>query len=145
MKRITKMTRDEKNLYKRYLLWCYKTTRESLERIDRKFTQLDIDKFVYDDICKCPELRDKSKEKKYQGKLVEFKQYITHKEKSAYVEKFERGKIPELKADYWYWDKRLKAIKKAVRHFLGARALTQIERAYEEEMERRILAAREHS
>lgn len=136
-----KMTPEERNLYRRYLLWCYKTTKEDLERIDRKFTQLDVDDFLVKELKKAPELKDK----KYHIKIIAFQQYMKHKGKSAYVNKYEEGRKGELKADYWYLHRRLDAVKKAIRSFLGGGELVKIERAYEEEMAERILKAREHA
>ena len=140
-----KITPEEKNLYRRYLIWCYKTTKEALERVDRKFTQLDVDFFLLKELGKAPELKDKIKEKKYHSKVVAFQQYIKHKEKSAYVDKYEQGHKGDFKADYWYLAKRLDAVKKAIRSFLGGGELGRIEKAYEEEMIARILKAREHT
>lgn len=140
-----RMNPEEKNLYRRYLIWCYKTTKETLDRIDRKFTQLDVDDFILKELNKAPELKDKTKERKYRLKIIAFQQYMKHKEKSAYVDKYEQGRDGELKADYWYLYKRLEAIKKAIRSFLGGSELVKIEKIYEEEMIIRILKAREHS
>ena len=140
-----KMTPEEKNLYRRYLAWCYKTTKEELERIDRKFTQLDVDYFLLKEMDRSPELKDKAKEKKYYPKITAFQQYVKHKEKSAYADKYEQGRKGDFKADYWYLNKRLDAIKKAIRAFLGGGELGRIEKAYEEEMITRIFKAREHT
>ena len=38
--------KEIKNLKKRYLIWFYKTTKEALDKIERKFTQMEIDKFI---------------------------------------------------------------------------------------------------
>lgn len=37
---------NTKKLKTRYLVWLYKTTKERLDRIDRKFTQLEVDRFI---------------------------------------------------------------------------------------------------
>ncbi|HPB67438.1 MAG TPA: hypothetical protein PLT76_06350 [Candidatus Omnitrophota bacterium] len=140
-----KMTPEERNLYRRYLIWCYKTTKEDLERIDRKFTQLDVDDFLLKEFHKAPELKDAARDKKFHVKVFAFQQYMEHKKKSAYADKYEEGRKGELKADYWYLRKRLDAVKKAVRSFLGSGELVKIEKAYEQEMISRILKAREHN
>ena len=139
-----KVTPEDKRLYRRYLIWCYKTTKEALERIDRKFTQLDVDDFLLKELVKSPELKDKIKEKKYHPEIVAFQQYMKHKEKSAYADKYDQGKTGDLKSDYWYLKKRMEAIKKAIQAFLGGGELVKIEKAYEEEMTNRILKARDH-
>jgi len=37
---------DQKNLIRSYLVWCYKTTKEDLDKIDRYFTQNHVDNFI---------------------------------------------------------------------------------------------------
>jgi hypothetical protein len=37
---------SDKSLVKRYLFWLYKMTRDELDRIDRKFTQLEVDRGI---------------------------------------------------------------------------------------------------
>ena len=54
------MDKDSRNLKKRYLIWLYKTTKEALDRIERKFTQADIDKFILMDMIR----QDKDKKKR---------------------------------------------------------------------------------
>ena len=39
------MVSDNK-LVKRYLIWCFKTTKEDLDRINRYFTQSTVDQFL---------------------------------------------------------------------------------------------------
>jgi hypothetical protein len=43
---------DILKLKKRYLIWLYKENREALDRVDRKFTQIDIDKFILEELQK---------------------------------------------------------------------------------------------
>ena len=43
---------DILNLKKRYLIWLYKETKEALDRVDRKFTQIEIDKFILEELQK---------------------------------------------------------------------------------------------
>jgi len=44
-KRISR-TQAHRDLIRRYLLWFFKTTKESFERIERKTTQLMVDEYV---------------------------------------------------------------------------------------------------
>ena len=37
---------DANSLTQRYLFWLYKTTRDQTDKIDRKFTQLEVDKEI---------------------------------------------------------------------------------------------------
>jgi len=40
------MNLKEKNLLRRYLIWCYKTTKEELDKVDRYFTQDVADAYI---------------------------------------------------------------------------------------------------
>lgn len=43
-------TQSHKDLIRRYLLWAFKTTKESFERIERKTTQLMVDEYILERI-----------------------------------------------------------------------------------------------
>jgi len=51
------MKKDGKTLTKRYLLWCYKTTKEQLDWIDRKFTQIQVDRYTLKCLLKSKDLK----------------------------------------------------------------------------------------
>jgi hypothetical protein len=133
----------EKNLIRRYLVWCYKTTKEELDRIDRKFTQVDVDRKVLKELVKGVVSAGVGKNA-YLGKIKEFENYITKKEKDANIEKYVSVEKKQVQSNYFYLTKRLGAIEKSVISFLGSKELRAIESAYEEEMTRRILESREH-
>ena len=128
-------SRDLKNLKKRYLIWLYKTTKEALDKVERKFTQIDIDKFIL------KELTDLDKDKKAQKFVEEFRVYIENKEKDALNLKYD-GK--ELKPEYRFLNLKLRTIEKAIIKGLGKRALEEIKFLYEIEMVERILKSTEH-
>ena len=44
---------DILKLKKRYLIWLYKETKEAHDRVDRKFTQIDIDRCILEELQKC--------------------------------------------------------------------------------------------
>ncbi len=113
-------------------MWCYKSTKDELDRIDRKFTQLKVDDFILG------KLSAMSGEEKQilERSIAEFKDYIVKKEESAAAEK-STPKHVYLKA-------RLSAVEDAVKHFLGAPELKKIIALYEAEMTGRILQARDH-
>jgi hypothetical protein len=135
-------SQDIKNLKFRYLLWLYKTIKEDLDRIERKFTQLDIDKEVFQRIVKQADSLD-SKDKKSLGKsLQEFKEYIKKKEKDAQDLKFDGQR---LRPQYHFLLLKLKAVEKTIIQQLGQKAKDRIKTLYECEMQRRILESREHS
>jgi ethanolamine ammonia-lyase large subunit len=121
---------DLKQLKKRYLLWLYKTTKEALDRIERKFTQLEVDRVIL------KELEKQDKSKKAQKQIAEFRAYILNKEIDGISLKYE-GK--ELKPEYYFLDLKLRAIEKTIAQELGAATLSKIKGAYEQEMTRRIL------
>ena len=127
--------KDLKNLKKRYLVWFYKTTKEALDKIERKFTQAEIDKFILSEIKR----QDKNNQlKKF---IDEFKAYIQNKEKEGRSLKFrEQGTNPE----YLFLGLKLRAIEKAIAKELGKAALQEIKALYEAEMTMRILKSTEH-
>ncbi len=120
---------DSLNLKKRYLIWLYKIAKESLDKIERKFTQVAIDKFLL------KELRGQGSERKI-GKFVdEFSLYINNKEKEGLNLKFEGE---NLKPQYTFLVFKLKAIEKAIVKELGKPGLKEIKSLYEKEMIGRI-------
>jgi hypothetical protein len=121
---------DVKDLKKRYLLWLYKTTKEALDKIERKFTQLEIDRFILQ------ELRRLDKDKKIKKHIQEFESYIQNKEKEGLGLKYENGR---LKPDYCFLALKLKAIESSIVKELGKNTLKEIKALYEKEMTERIL------
>lgn len=140
-----RLTSNEKRLVKRYLIWCYKTTKEELDRIDRKFTQLKVDTLILDGhhqgVADLPaELRQD-----YSKLINDFKTYIQKKqEEAANSRLLESGGKP-LAAQHAFLVNRFAAIQRAISYFLGVRELKSIEALYEEEMTERILTSREHT
>lgn len=135
-----KISTAEQNLIRRYLLWCYKTTKEDLDRIDRYFTQALVDRRLLDLLLKNKETNDA-----YQQKIAEFQVYMDTKEKNALGKKYVNLKKKTLQPDYWYLQNRLAAIEQVIIEFLGRKELKSIQSAYEKEMTSRILEAREHT
>ncbi len=140
-----KISPNERRLMKRYLIWCYKTTKEDLDRVDRKFTQLIVDNFLLNDISKNRGERNGVDQKSYDKAIKDFRQYMAQKELDSYHAKFADRSHARLQANYVYLRNRLAAIEKAIIHFLGKKELMIIQSLYEEEMTRRILEAREHT
>lgn len=125
---------DLKNLKKRYSLWLYKTTKEALDKIERKFTQIEIDKFIL------KKLNQLDKPKKAQEFIAKLEAYIQNKEKEGLSLKYENK---ELKPEYYFLLLKLKAIEKAIAIKLGKSDLRKIKKSYEEEMLRRIMEERQ--
>ena len=132
-----RITRNENFMTRRYLVWCYKTTKESLDRIDRKFTQLVVDGFILD------ELKKENASQECLGQFNEFNLYIHSKREDAFKQKYTDASSKTLTDDYNYLTLRFGAIEKAIIRFLGKAALAEIESLYEKEMTGRILEARE--
>jgi hypothetical protein len=129
-------------LTRRYLVWCYKTTKESLDRIDRKFTQATVDRFILDELSR--KKPSGSAKEDYKKLVDDFKIYIEQKENEGLRQKFVDGRNKELHPEYLYLTYRLEAVESAIRHFLGPQELPHIHRLYEEEFTRRILESKEH-
>ena len=133
---------DKKNLQFRYLLWLYKTTKEEFDRIERKFTQVAIDRQL---LRYMTGQRDalKLKGEMTPGKfLKDFEDYIDTKEKEGVKLKFEGSK---LRPEYYHLSLKLEAIEKAIVEDFGRRGLRGIKTLYEHEMRRRIIEAQEHT
>jgi hypothetical protein len=118
--------KEHKALIRRYLLWAFKTTLESFERIERKTTQLMVDEFILKRINK-PAISQKQ--------IKEFEAYIKAKRADELKLKFTDAKGKTLHPQYVYLKNRLQAVEEAVRHFLGEK---------EKEFTNRILQARDH-
>lgn len=126
--------RDIKNLKKRYLIWFYKTTKEELDKIERKFTQLEIDRFIL------KELKNKDKEKRAEKFIAEFHAYILSKEMDGIGLKYESK---QFKAGYYFLVLKLKAVERSIIKELGNKSMDEIKALYEKEMTRRIMEQRE--
>jgi ATP phosphoribosyltransferase len=124
-----------KKLKRRYLIWLYKTTKETVDKIERKFTQLEIDKFILKD------LRSQDRDKKLRKFINEFEVYIQNKEKEGLSLKY-NGK--NLNANYEFLTLKLKAIEKAGIKELGNKGWAEVKSLYEREMTERILKSTEH-
>ncbi len=125
---------DSKDLKKRYLIWLYKTAKEAWDRIERKFTQLDIDKRML------KELKKLDKNRKSAKFIDEFEAYIKSKEIEGLTLKYENN---DLKADYNFLALKLKAVEKAILKEFGNKGLQEIKSLYEKEMVERILKSTE--
>jgi hypothetical protein len=124
---------DILNLKKRYLIWLYKETKEALDRVDRKFTQIDIDKFILEELQK-----GTFADKKF---LDEFIIYVNNKEQDC--QKIKSGDT-DLNSEHQFFSLKLHAIEKSIVNELGAEGLEEIKNLYHQEMVDRILRSTEH-
>lgn len=126
---------DLLNLKKRYLIWLYKVTKDELDRIERKFTQIEVDKFIL------KRLKKSTDKENLDSFVVEFENYIANKEKDGQAAKYENE---VLKPGYNFLVLKLEAIEEAIEEFLGKKELEDIKASYEKEMIERILKSTEH-
>ncbi|MBF0532977.1 MAG: hypothetical protein HQL23_07785 [Candidatus Omnitrophica bacterium] len=131
---------------RRYLIWCYKTAKEALDRIDRYYTQLEIDQSVLDVLRDCPAyIASGAAGKDFVKRVDDFEVYMREKRRNVDAKKFNAGDGKQLSGEYVYLRERMRAIEKAIIRFLGRPELARIHQLYETEMTRRILEAREHT
>ena len=138
------VTIKEKSLIRRYLIWYYKTTKEELDRIDRKFTQLTADAHILSELLKIQKQIKVTEQAGYKKHIEGFKAYMAQKEKEGNELKFSNGEKKELNASYVYLTHRLQSVEKAMGVLLGKKELKIVQSLYEHEMTRRILESREH-
>ncbi|MCU0666391.1 MAG: hypothetical protein MUF05_04790 [Candidatus Omnitrophica bacterium] len=125
---------DIKNLKKRYLVWFYKIAKEALDKVERKFTQAQVDRMVL------KELR-KNHNPGINRFIDDFEVYIANKEKAGL--ELKHG-VDGLKDDYQFLCLKINAVEKTIISVLGKKALKEIKALYEKEMTERILKSTEH-
>ena len=103
--------REARNLKFRYLLWLYKTTKEEFDLIERKFTQIDIDKKMMRYMKEHFDSRNLKRKNEARKLLKDFKEYIDKKEKDGQLLKFDGRK---LQPGYYHLALKLEAIEKAI-------------------------------
>jgi hypothetical protein len=126
----------------RYLLWLYKTTKEEFDRIERKFTQVEIDKKMIRYMREHSNTKNLRRKKEARKLLNDFKEYINKKEKDGQELKFDGRK---LRPEYYHLSLQLEAIEKTIIEELGRKGLGGIKALYEQEMRRRIIEAQDHT
>ncbi len=127
------------DLIRRYLIWCYKTTRESFERIERKTTQIQVDEFLLSHLNQ--NLKLNKDDKKF---IDDFKKYISTKKADEINQKYTSSQKKTFNPQYLYLKNRLLAIEEAVKYFLGKSELKKIKKLFEAEFTQRIMNAKEH-
>ena len=138
---ISHLTPEEhSSLKKRYLLWLYKTTKETVDKIDRKFIQLYIDRAILKQLLEVAMGDDKQE---WEKSIKDFQEYIENKEKYAITLKYtDSGK--SLKANYIFLRSKLVSIEKIIVQEFGQKELKKIQLLYDQEMQKRILEEKEH-
>ena len=137
------LTQKEQDLIRRYLVWCYKTTKEDLDKIDRYFTQAVVDDYLIERLKNLSEYKDRGTF--FHKSVEDFVQYAREKKAKAEGKKFADPARETLQPDYQYIKARVEAIEQAICHFFDQKELERIAALYEQEMTERILKAREHA
>ncbi len=125
-------------LARRYLLWMYKMTKDELDRIDRKFTQLDVDHFIAGYFVKVSDRLNEKSRDALRPYFREWDAYVGAKEKDAQDLKYVAP--GELEAHYAFLHLKLQAILCAVRRYLGPKGIGEFQRLYETKAIENILA-----
>ena len=136
------LTQKEQDLIRRYLIWCYKTTKEELDKIDRYFTQAVVDDYLIERLESLPEY--KARGSSFYRSVADFIQYAREKKAKAEGKKFADPAQATIHPDYQYLKARFEAIEQAICHFFDQKELERIAALYEKETTERILKAREH-
>lgn len=121
---------DRDSLYKRYLFWLYKTIREDVDRIDRKFTQLVLDEKIAALLERDMASLDKELHQGVGPFVEEWKAYIAQKADDARKLKFSESGL--LKFEYVFLRLKLKAVERLIVERLGRRHLNEFRRRLEE-------------
>lgn len=130
---------DRDNLKRRYLIWFYKVTKESLDKIDRKFTQLEVDRVVYKKLESS--LKNNLKDLRFKKLLKEFETYITNKDKDAKILKFGKVNSKTQTKEYTFLKAKLES---TIKQLFGNKELNTTKKLYENEMTNRILQSKEY-
>ena len=137
------LTQKEQDLIRRYLVWCYKTTKEELDKIDRYFTQAVVDDYFIERLKTLPEYKARST--LFYKSVEDFIQYAREKKTKAEGKKFADSAKTVLHPGYQCLKARFEVIEQAIRHFFDQKELERVAALYENEMTERILKAREHT
>ena len=129
---------DQNSLSKRYLLWLYKTTRDEADKIERKFTQLDIDREVEKLLKKKTGGLKSSLKAGVSPFMEEWKEYIFRKESDGQKLKFTEEFEPDPK--YIFLRLKLEAIENIMKASFGAAFFKEARKLYEDSCIQRILA-----
>ncbi len=125
---------DYRNLKKRYLIWLYKTTKEQVDKVERKFSQFEVDEMILEHLKKL------DGDNTLGSFIEEFQSYVDAKKENGVKLKYDGL---ELKPEFHFILFKLNAIETVIVKEFGEGTLKEVKLAYEEEMTRRIFAERE--
>ncbi len=128
---------DKMSLYKRYLLWLYKMTKDEFDKIERKFTQLDIDRRIEGIFEKKFKSVPEPLCSSLKNNLKEWKEYVLAKEKDAKALKF--GDDGDLLASYLFLQLKLETVEEIIVSVFSKKTLKEFKELCEEYAFKRIL------
>ena len=131
VKKTVKIGKDDANsLTQRYLFWLYKTTRDQADKIDRKFTQLEVDKEIQKILEKKVHSLKKVSQKSIKPFLKEWEEYIFAKQSDAQKLKFnEEGDFSD---EYLFLHLKLAVITQIIKDRFGLATLKKFTALCEE-------------
>jgi|GEM_PF-244592 len=137
-KDFSNLSKDEHaSLLKRYLLWLYKMTKDECDKIDRKFTQLEIDRQIEKILEKSIDACDPALRQALALQLGEWKAYIVGKEADGERLKFDSN--GQLDPHYAFLCLKKEAVERLIVTQFGHKGLREIKDLYEEASRIRIL------
>ena len=128
---------DRSLLFKRYLLWLYKTTKDECDKVERKFTQLEIDRQIEKILEKHVNACKPVLKQSLGIHLNEWKAYIVGKEADGERLKFDSN--GQLDSKYVFLCLKKKAVEHIILARLGRKGLREIKGLYEDAAKKRIL------
>jgi hypothetical protein len=131
------MPKDKDSLHKRYLLWLYKMTKDELDKIERKFTQLTIDLELEKKLNEKAGRLSSAARDSLKPFLSEWKEYIFTKESDAQKLKFDENGA-EL-TPYLFLRLKLECIEAIIARRFGKKTLAFFKQLYEDIAIKRIL------
>lgn len=137
IKKLSYAADDRYSLYKRYLFWLYKMTRDELDRIERKFTQLEIDEEITRFFDRVLTGLSGALSQEVGGLVDEWKRYVA--QKAADASRLKHGRTGAPKPEILLLHMKLAAVEKLADSYLGKKALKDFRRLYEDAAMQRIL------
>lgn len=124
-------------LSKRYLLWLYKTTKEELDKIERKFTQLEIDREIEKLLEKEAKLLGAATREGVAPHLKAWREYVFEKESEAQKLKF--GDDGQPQPEYLFLHLKLKVVERVATARFGRKAFHEFKEICEAAAVHRIV------
>lgn len=127
---------DLRMLSRRYLLWFYKATKDEVDKIERKFTQLEMDREIEKLLEKEAKLLGAATSQGVAPHLKAWREYVFEKESEAQKLKFsDDGRI---QPEYLFLHLKLKAVERVTTARFGRKTLCEFKKICETAAVKRI-------